>query len=319
MPRTIRDWDVRTTALQRLPGARSYSRALLPLMPWAFQRLDFSSYDVVITTSSAFSKNIAAPPGAVNLCYCHTPPRYLWDLADDYVPSGIVRHALAPVRDWLRVADLDAASRVHRFIANSHHVAERIHRIYRRDATVVYPPVDTARLRPNGRPPEDFYLVVARLAAYKRIDLAIEACNRLGRRLLIVGSGPALRALRSIAGPTVQFVGALEDAAAGDLYARCRAFLFPGLEDFGIAAVEAQAAGRPVIAYARGGAAETVCDGVTGVHFANQSVDSLVEALRRFESLDFHPTACRANAERFDAAIFRARIDTLVRESLSSA
>lgn len=314
LPAEFATWDIRPTALQRLPGVRAYSRALLPIMPWAFRRLDLAAFDVVITTSSAFSKSVMRPAGAVNLCYCHTPPRYLWDLSDEYLGAGAASRALDPLVRWLRQRDIDAAADVDHFIANSENVARRIRHAYGRDATIIYPPVDTHRVRPNGRPSEDFYLVVSRLVPYKRIDLAIEACNRLHRRLIIVGAGPALTRLRALAGTTVEFAGALPDDDVADLYSRCRAFLFPAHEDFGISAVEAQAAGRPVVAFAAGGALETVRDGVTGVHFAEQTVDAVVDAIERLERLDVDTLLCRANAERFDASVFRDRIASLVTE-----
>jgi glycosyltransferase involved in cell wall biosynthesis len=314
LPAEFATWDIRTTALQRLPAVRSYSRAMLPLMPWAFRRLDLAAFDVVITTSSAFSKNVATPPSAANLCYCHTPPRYLWELSREYLGGGAAQRALDPLVRWLRQRDIEAAGRVDLFIANSRNVARRIRDAYGRAATVVYPPVDTDRVQPNGRPSEDFYLVVSRLVPYKRVDLAIAACNRLRRRLIVVGAGPALPRLRVTAGPTIEFAGALPDGDVADLYARCRAFLFPANEDFGITAVEAQAAGRPVIAYAAGGALETVRDGITGIHFGEQSVDCLVDAIERFEHLSFDRAACRSNAEIFAAPVFRERIASLVAE-----
>jgi len=305
VPDRLRSWDVRPSALQRLPGARRYSRALLPLMPWAFRQFDFSRYDVVITASSAFSKSIETRGGTKNICYCHTPPRYIWDLTREYTARLPLSSAAGPMINWLRQRDQIAARQVHRFVANSAYVAERIGRAYGRTATIVHPPVDTDRIRPSGSPAEDFFLVVARLVPYKRIDLAVRACGVLNRKLVIVGTGPEERRLRAIAGPTVQFCGALPDSAVGPLYARCKAFLFPGCEDFGISAVEAQSAGRPVIAFGRGGAIETVVDGSTGVLFDEQSVDGLIAAIERLDHTEIDPAACRRNAIRFDASIFQ--------------
>lgn len=317
LPRLTDAWDIRGTALQRLPGARRYSRALLPLMPRAFANLDLSGYDAVVTTSSAFSKNARTRDDAPNLCYCFTPPRYLWDLRETYTP-GLTGRAAAPLVRWLRDRDMDAASRVTRFVAISETVAERVRRTYNRDCAVIYPPVEVDRIVPSGRPPEDFYLVVSRLVGYKRVDLAIEACNRLERRLLIVGGGPELRRLRRLAGPTIEFRGFLDDAEVARLYASCRAFLFPGLEDFGIAPVEAQAAGRPVVAFASGGATETVIDGVTGVWFAEQTVDALVDAIERLDRMAIDPAVCAANARRFDAARFRAHMRLAIDETVAA-
>jgi glycosyltransferase involved in cell wall biosynthesis len=316
VPERLRSWDVRPSALQRLPGVRRYSRALLPLMPWAFRQFDFSRYDVVITASSAFSKSIETRGATKNICYCHTPPRYIWDLTHEYTDRVPLSSATRPMISWLRQRDQEAARQVHRFVANSAYVADRIERAYGRTATVVHPPVDTDRIRPSGLPPEDFYLVVSRLVPYKRIDLAVRACSMLNRRLLVVGTGPEERRLRSIAGPAVQFCGGLPDSAVGPLYARCKAFLFPGCEDFGISAVEAQAAGRPVVAFGRGGATETVIDGSTGVLFDEQSVNELAGAIERLDHVEIDPAACRQNAIRFDASIFqtgmRAVIDAVL-------
>jgi glycosyltransferase involved in cell wall biosynthesis len=308
LPPDVRDWDVRPTVLQRLPLVRHYSRALLPLMPWAFGRLDLSAYDVVVSCSSAFSKAVRTTGSTKNVCYCFTPPRYLWDLRDEYASGRILNGPLRLALGALRHADRRAASGVDRFIAISKTVAERIRRIYGREAEVIHPPVDTCTIQPSGLAPEPFYLVVARLVRYKRIDLAVDAANRLGRPLWIVGEGPERRRLERMAGPSVRFLGWRSDRELADLYARCRAFLFPGLDDFGIAPVEAQAAGRPVVAYGQGGALETVVDGATGVHFRAQTSDSLIEALERLDGISIDAGACRRNAERFDSSVFRARI-----------
>jgi len=307
LPRETDGWDLRSTVLQRLPGAKRYSRALLPFMPAAFARLELAAYDCVISTSSAFSKNLSTRAGVPNVCYCFTPPRYLWDLRDAYAP-GLAGRVSAPAVRWLRTRDQAAAARVTRFLAISQTVAERIRRIYDRDCKVIYPPVEVDRIAPTGSAPEDFYLVVSRLVGYKRVDLAVQACSRTGRRLVVVGAGPDLGRLRRMAGPTVEFSGALADGEVAELYARCRAFLFPGIEDFGIAPVEAQAAGRPVIAFGLGGATETVVDGVTGLFFHEQSVAALTAAMERSEQMEFDTASCRANARRFDAGLFRSRI-----------
>jgi glycosyltransferase involved in cell wall biosynthesis len=308
LPESMQGWDVRSSFLQRIPFARRRHQWLLPLMPLAFEQFDMSDYDLVITTSSACAKGVITRPGTVNLCYCHTPSRYLWDQYHDYTRDHRARFAIGPVAHWLRVWDCFSADRVDHFVANSHEVSARIKRYYGREAEVIYPPVDIDRVMPSRRPPEDFYLVVSRLVGYKRVDLAIEAANRLGRRLLIVGDGAERARLESLAGPTVRFLGWLPDEEVADLYARCRGFLFGGLEDFGIAPVEAQAAGRPVVAYGRGGATETVIDGVTGVHFAEQTVESLIEGILQLERLNLDPTICRRNAERFDRSEFRRRL-----------
>ncbi|MEX2583386.1 MAG: glycosyltransferase [Gemmatimonadota bacterium] len=319
LPETMKGWDVRTSFLQRIPFARRRHQHFLPFMPLAFEQFDMSGYDLVLTTSSACAKGVITRPGTLNVCYCYTPSRYLWDLYHEYTRSHPARMAIAPVAHWLRMWDRISADRVDHFVAISHEVAGRIQRHYSREPEVIYPPVDVDRIVPNRRAPEDFYLVVSRLVGYKRVDLAIEAANRLKRRLVIVGDGADRRRLQSLAGPTVEFRGRLADEEVADLYARCRAFLFPGFEDFGIAPVEAQAAGRPVVAYGRGGAAETVIDGATGVLFMEQSADSLVDAILQFEKLTFDPTICRRNAERFDRAEFRRRLSRAIERQVQLA
>lgn len=316
LPAEMQGWDVRTSFLQRIPFGRRYYQKLLPLMPLAFEEFDMGEYDLVITTNSACAKGVITRPGAVNLCYCYTPCRYLWDLYHDYTRGHRARALIAPMAHWLRMWDRVAADRVDAFVSISHEVAARVKRHYRRDSEVIYPPVDVDRIVPTGEPPEDFYLVVSRLVQYKRVDLAVEAATRLGRRLVVVGDGPERKRLERMAGPTVRFLGRRSDEEIAGLYGRCRAFLFPGWEDFGITPVEAQAAGRPVIAYGRGGATETVLDGVTGILFDAQTAEALVEAVERFEAESFDPAVCRRNAERFDSAEFRARITRAVNEQM---
>jgi glycosyltransferase involved in cell wall biosynthesis len=316
-PEALRGMDVRTSFIQRIPLVRRSHLAFLPLMPLAFEQFDLSEYDVVITLNSACAKGVVTRPGALNLCYCFTPCRYIWDLYHEYTEgrSALARALFAPVAHYLRMWDRLSADRVDHFAAISREVAGRIRKHYRRDAEILYPPVDVERFHPTGRRPEDFYLVVSRLVGYKRVDLAVQAATRLGRRLVVVGAGPELKRLRALAGPTVEFRGRLPDPEVAQLYAQCRALLFPGLEDFGIVPVEVQAAGRPVIAYGRGGALDTVVDGVTGTLFGAQTVDALAEAMLEHERGTWDPAACRRNAERFDAAEFRRRLhESVVRE-----
>ena len=314
LPPALRAWDVRPSFLQRVPLARRHYRAFLPLMPLAWESFDFTGYDVVLATASAFAKGVLVPPDTRTICYCYTPPRYLWDQYHEQTRHVRGKPLVAAAAHWLRMWDRAAADRVDHFVAISETVAARIRRYYRRESEIVYPPVDTSLFVPNGRPPEDFLLLVARLVPYKRVDLAIQAAARLNRALWVVGEGPERRRLEAMAGPTVRFLGQLPDAEVAGLYARARAFIFPGMDDFGIAPVEAQAAGRPVVAYGRGGALETIVDGVTGVFFDEPTVDALAEAIERAWSTPFDPAACRANAERFDAAVFRDRIARIVAE-----
>jgi glycosyltransferase involved in cell wall biosynthesis len=315
LPDFMQGWDVRPSFLQKIPFAKRRHQWLLPLMPMAFEQFDLSEYDLVVTTNSACAKGVITRPGTINLCYCYTPCRYLWDLYHEYTRGHPLRMLIAPIAHWMRLWDRLAADRVDHFVGISQEVAGRIDRHYRRDAEVIYPPVDVERVRPNGLPPEDFYLVVSRLVGYKRIDLAVEACNRLGRRLVVVGDGPERRRLEGLAGPTVEFRGSLDDAEVADLYARCRALIFPGLEDFGIAPVEAQAAGRPVVAYGRGGALETVVGGVTGVFFDEQTVEATTTAVRKLEGVSFDSRRCRENALRFDSRKFLHALATKIAEA----
>jgi glycosyltransferase involved in cell wall biosynthesis len=319
LPSTMHGWDVRTSFIQRLPLIRRRHFRFLPLMPIAFEQFDFAEYDLVLTTNSACAKGVITRPGTLNVCYCYTPCRYIWDLYPEYTRGKRSKPFIAPVAHWLRLWDRLSADRVDHFVAISHEVAARIRRHYRRDAEVIYPPVDVERITPNGALPEDFYLVVSRLVPYKRVDLAVAAANQLRRRLVVVGDGPERRRLETMAGPTVEFLGRRDDEEIAELYARCRAFLFPGLEDFGIAPVEAQAAGRPVIAFAAGGALETVIDGKTGVLFPVQTPEALSLAIQHFEEMTQDPASCRRNAERFSAARFRARIQQAIDHQLGLA
>jgi glycosyltransferase involved in cell wall biosynthesis len=315
VPASLRAMDVRTSFIQRLPLVRRSHMAFLPLMPAAFESFDFSGYDLVVTTSSACAKGILPPPDTLNLCYCHTPCRYIWDLYHEYTQRKLTRPLIAPVAHWLRMWDRLSSDRVDHFVANSREVSGRIRRHYRREAEIIHPPVDVERIRPNGRDAEDFYLVVSRLVPYKRVDLAVAAANLLGVRLVVVGRGPELGRLRSLAGPTVEFRGALPDDEVARLYERCRGVLFPGFDDFGIVPVEAQAAGRPVVAYGRGGALDTVQEGVTGVFFPEQTAEAVAEAILQLERSPVDPAACRAHSERFGREQFRDRMAaTIARE-----
>ena len=318
LPEEMQGWDVRPSFLQRIPFARSRYRAFLPLMPLAFEQFDLREYDLVISSSSACAKGVITRPDAVHICYCHTPCRYVWDLYHDYTAGLRSRALIAPVAHWLRVWDRVASDRVDHFVANSREVAGRIRKHYRRESEIVHPPVDVERIRPNGGEAEDFFLVVSRLVPYKRVDLAVAAATRLDRRLVVVGDGPERRRLEAMAGPTVEFRGYVPDDEVAGLLARCRAFLFPGHEDFGIAPVEAQAAGRPVVAYGRGGALDSVVDGRTGVLFDEQSVEGLTEGILELEREEIAPEVCRVNAERFSAVRFRERMEAVIDEQMQS-
>lgn len=311
MPAWFRDYDIRTTWIQKLPFATKLYKKLLPLMPGAFEALDLSEYDLVLSSSSSCSKGVITRPDAVHICYCHTPIRYVWDFYYTYRANAnpLVRAVMPGQMHKLRQWDKCAADRVDYFIANSRYIAQRIKKYYRRDSDVIYPCVHI-----NQSPfveKEDFYLVVGRFTWYKRIDLAVAACTKLGRRLVVIGTGDEESRLRAIAGPTVEFKGGgLSDEEVRDYYLRAKAFLFPGEEDFGITPVEAQSAGTPVLAYGRGGACETVEDGRTGLLFHAQTVDSLAECIEKFEA---EGVACtkeeiRAHSLRFSEERFEAQL-----------
>ncbi len=303
----------RTTFLQCLPNPKHWLRYCLPLMPAAIERLDVSGYDLVVSSSHAVAKGVRTGPDQLHVSYVHTPMRYAWDMQEEYlraagIERGVLgwaaRRALRRLRRW----DERSAQRVNVFIANSQHVAGRIRTAYGREAQVIYPPVDVACFEP-AQAREDFYLTVSRLEAYKRVDLLVEAFRRLpGRRRVVIGAGPELARLRAGAPPNGSLLGRLSTEEVRSHLQRARAFLFAGVEDFGIVIAEAQAAGAPVIAYRAGGAAEIVTP-ATGLVFGAQSVTAVVEAIQRFEAVGarFSPTACRENAMRFDRRQFRQR------------
>ncbi len=317
-----------TSFVSRLPRAAARYRSYLPLFPAAMRSFDFSAYDLVLSSSHAVAKAARRRPGATHVCYCFTPMRYVWDLYGDYFGARAplaARLAMPPIAAALRRWDRRTSRRVDRFVAISRFVAERIRRVWDRDADVVYPPVDVGRFAIADEGPGDYYLVVAALVPYKRVDLAVAAATRMKRRLLVVGAGPEARRLAAMAGPTVELLGWRSDAEIAQLYARCRAVLFPAREDFGIVPLEAMAAGRPVVAYGVGGATETVMGldasgaaAPTGVFFREQRVESLVDAVTTLEANAhrFEPKALRARAEAFDRPLFRDRIAAYLAQAI---
>jgi glycosyltransferase involved in cell wall biosynthesis len=314
---------IHTSFLQHLPMARTQYRRYLPLFPFAVERFDLDGCDLVISSSHCAAKGVVAPGRARHVCYCHSPMRYAWDQFDAYfgparVGAAASRWVYRPMLSRLARWDAATAGRVHRFIANSGHVAARIRRYYNREATIVYPPVDTVFFRPAALPPERHFLIVSAFVPYKRLEIAIEACRRVGAPLRIVGTGPDRERLERMSGPDVTFLGQLTDEGVRDEYQRARALLMPGEEDFGIVPVEAQACGRPVVALGRGGALETVTDGETGVLFAEPTAESLSDALRRCEGMSFDPARIRASALRFSTDRHARAMQAVIDDTLAA-
>jgi glycosyltransferase involved in cell wall biosynthesis len=318
MPAAYRAWDIRTSFMQRLPGVTSRHQAYLPVYPLAFDRMNLAGHDLILSNKSGFCHGVAAPAGATHICYCLTPTRFLWQY-DAYRSrerlNWAAAAALQPVISALQRWDYAAAQRVDHFIAISTEIRERIRRYYGRDSTIIHPPVNVERFGPaGGREAGDYFLAGGRLIPYKRTDLAVAACSRLGLPLLVYGAGRDRAALERLAGPGVRFLGRVSDEELAGLYRGARAFIFPGLEDFGIAPLEAQAAGTPVIAFAGGGALDTVIPGYTGEFFHDQTIESLSSVLQRFDPLAYNPAVCRANAERYAESNFTAQLTAFVRE-----
>ncbi|MBC7253845.1 MAG: glycosyltransferase [Actinobacteria bacterium] len=318
---TLRNADVRTSFLQKVPGARKKHQAFPWLRTVAFESFDLSGYDVVISSSHAEAKGVITRPETLHICYCYTPIRYYWSGYHHYLANPrfgalnpLVRAVLPYMANYLRLWDRCAADRVDLFVAISEHVARRIRKYYGKEAEIIHPPVDTSWLRPSERV-EDYFLVVGRLIPYKRADLAVEAFNRLGLPLKIAGTGSEMDSLRRMARPNVEFLGRVSDAELAELYSHCLALVFPQEEDFGIVPLEAMAAGRPVIAYRAGGALETVMEGETGLFFDRQDPESLAEAVRNFDPGDFDPRSIRRHAQRFDVSVFKEKFSTLVRDA----
>jgi glycosyltransferase involved in cell wall biosynthesis len=311
---------IHQTFISRLPGARRHYQKYLPLMPMASEQLDMTPYDLVLSSEAGPAKGVVTRPDAVHLCYCHSPMRYVWDLYHDYsrAAGGLTSKLFAPVAHYMRIVDRLGADRVDRFVANSHFVAGRVRKYWRRDAEVVHPPVEVSSFSPRERRGPQ-YLLLGQLVPYKRADLAVQAFTELGLPLVVVGDGPERAALARHAGRNVELLGPQPFDVVRELLQTCRALVFPGVEDFGIVPVEAMAAGAPVIAFGQGGALETVQDGLTGTFFHQQSVAALKEAVLRVESgrLEFDPLACHARARQFDAPHFRAAMAATIEDALA--
>jgi glycosyltransferase involved in cell wall biosynthesis len=311
---------IRTSLIQRLPWPGRLYRQYLPLFPTAIELLDFDDVDLIVSTSHCAAKAVVVRSGAIHLCYCHTPMRYVWDQFDAYfgvdrigpIGSAAARHVGA----WLSRWDRETATRVTRFVANSRHVAGRIARYYNRPATVVHPPVDTSFFTPGSGTTGGPFLVVSALVPYKRVEIAIQAAALAGVRLKIVGTGPDETRLRAMAGPTVEFLGAQSDEELREAYRTAQALVLPGEEDFGIAPIESLACGRPVIALARGGACETIESGVTGLLVGEPSAGAFAEAMQEIAGLTFDPSALRTRAQRFSTERFETAFHEVLAETL---
>lgn len=312
---------ITTSFIAKLPFARKMYKTYLPLMPMALEHLDLRGYDLILSSESGPAKGVIPSDGSVHVCYCHSPMRYIWNMYHDYRNgAGRLSYLAMPLLShYLRLWDESSAARVDSFVANSHTVARRIRKYYHRDARVVNPPVDVGSFE---RVPDaergDYYLMVGELVRYKRPDLAVETFNALNRPLVILGGGEMLAELKAMAGPTVSVLGSQPFSVLKHHYARCRGLIFPGEEDFGIVPVEAMASGRPVVAFGRGGATETVLDGVTGVFFREHTVDSLTDAIDRLEALQLDPQTITDHAESFNKVRFqvqmRAAVDAAMAE-----
>lgn len=310
-PDWVRECDVRTTYIQDWPGGVKYRKLLLTKMPRAWESLDLTEFDLVVSDCSGCCKGVLTRPDALHICYCHSPIRYVWDQYYDYLAgaSALKRAFMPGMIHKVRMWDFQAAQRVDYFIANSDYVGKRIKKFYRRNSVTIHPGVDIP-YSDVSETRDDYYLVVSRFVHYKRVDLAIEACNKLGKRLVVIGSGgEEEQRLRELAGPTVEFRGRVSDAEMQEAYAHAKAFLFPGIEDFGLTPVEAQANGCPVLAYGEGGALETVVDGQTGLFFHEQSAESLAECMNRFEAMGgLSAATCRDHALGFSNEVFKREI-----------
>lgn len=309
---------IETSMIQRLPGGIKHYQWYLPLMPMAVEFYDLKEFDLVISDASAFAKGVITSPDALHICYCHTPTRYLWSDTHQYLNelkyNKYFKKIISLVLNKIRIWDRAAADRVDVFVANSKAVQRRIKKYYKADAPVIYPPVaiDKFSVAENI---DDFFLIGGRLAPYKRVDIVVEAFKKLDKKLKIFGDGVDLERLKKIAGDSenIEFLGRVSDEEMAELYRKCQAFLNPQEEDFGITVVEAMASGRPVIAYKKGGAIETVIEGKTGIFFKEQTVESLIEAINKFKSEDFNPVEIREHAEQFSAERFKKEIGEFVR------
>lgn len=307
----FKDADVRESKMRFIPGARRAHRLFFPFMPKVFERMDLSEYDIVISSNHSASKGIITKPSTLHISYCHSPVRYLWDHSHDYRKAfkkfRPLRWFYNPLIHRIRLWDRVAAERVDYYIANSSYIAARIKKYYRRDSVVIHPPVDLDRFTVQKKK-DKYFLAVGRLIPYKRFDLLVQACSELNRPLKVVGTGPELNRLKKMAGPSVEFLGKVSDEELEKLYQKAKALIFPQLEDFGIVPLEAMACGTPVIAYGQGGALETVLPGVGGLHFKEQTLESLKNAIHRFERQAWSPVKVHNSVSHFGSSRFKSEL-----------
>jgi glycosyltransferase involved in cell wall biosynthesis len=320
---TIEQLRISTSFIQHLPFSRGQYRKYLPLFPLAVERFRLEQYDLIISTSHCVAKGAIPRRGALHICYCHTPMRYVWEMYDAYFGKGraglFTRSLMTPVSRYLRAWDVKSSDRVHYFVANSQNVRERIQRHYNRDAEVIYPPVDVSDFRISSCD-GGYFLIVSAFAPYKRIDLAIEAFNKTGERLVIVGDGQENNRLRGLAKSNVEFVGSATGNQLARYYENSTALIFPGEEDFGIVPLEAMACGKPVIAFRKGGAVESVVENGenrTGLFFGDQTVESLLDAIESFRGTSFDPQRIREHALKFDRPVFKSKIEAFLENKIA--
>lgn len=314
----INDLKIITSYIQKMPFSRDHFKWYLPLMPIAWEKFNFSNYDLIISSASAFAKGIILTPKTLHICYCHSPTRYLWSDTHQYIDELnqplLIKKLLPLILNYLRVWDFASAQRVDKFIANSKFVAKRIKKYYQRDATIIYPPVDVDKYKIDSDK-QNYYVIVSRLRPYKRVDLAIKAFNQLGLSLKIIGGGEEEKNLRKIAKKNIEFLGEVSEQKKINVLSRALAFINPQEEDFGIAAVEGMASGLPVIAFKGGGAEETVIDNETGKFFPEQCWEALADTILRINLNDYDPLKIKSYANKFSPSVFHEKINNFVTKS----
>lgn len=310
--------DIKTSFLQNLPLTKKHHRLFPLLMPIAIEQFDFSEYDLVISISASFAKGIITKPKTKHICYCLTPPRFLWDssqkLVEEFGFLKIVKKLIPPIISYLRVWDQEAALRVDEFWSISDFVKNRVGKYYKKDSEVIYPPVNINNFKISNRV-EDYFLMVGRLVTYKKFDIVINAFNEVGLPLKIAGTGPEINRLKRLAKNNTEFLGLISDQELAQLYSKAKALIFPQEEDFGIVPLESMASGRPVIAYRGGGAVETIIEGKTGIFFNEQNKESIIEALNTFKYINFNSGTCRTQAQKFDIEIFKNNVINKIRSN----